>query len=249
MSPITIDEVLTRLDYITSTSIANDDCYGFFAAMYRRVTAAVKADIAAGKFEDGERMECFDVLFANHYLKAYDARRSGKPTTKSWSIAFDIVGFESRTVIQHLLLGMNAHINYDLGLTAAAIGRTPEGLAALRKDYDYINDILEREYAALDGVLNELSPWYGIADALFQDTDEIAIAFSLKRARAEAWAFAERLVLSQNDTLRLAARDTAVTALGNAIAYPKWPLNLMLHVVQLAEPDSNAAITRALAAK
>jgi hypothetical protein len=116
-----IDEVIARLDAIIEQAIADGDRLGLFAVLYRTVTVAVKDGIAAGRFEDGPRMERLDVVFANRYLDAFDRYRRGEPTTASWRAAFD-AGSRSRVVImQHLLLGMNAHINLDLGIAAAEV--------------------------------------------------------------------------------------------------------------------------------
>ena len=67
-------------------------------------------------FEDGVRMERLDVTFANRYLDAFYSWIAGKQITNSWKIAFDSVAQSKSLVIQHLLLGMNAHINLDLGI-------------------------------------------------------------------------------------------------------------------------------------
>jgi len=113
-----IDEVLERLDYIIETSLNNQDPHGAFAALYRRVTAAVKEGIAAGQFDDGPRMERLDVVFANRYLDAWEARKAGQPVTQAWAAVFETAGQGRKLLLQHLLLGMNAHINLDLGIAA-----------------------------------------------------------------------------------------------------------------------------------
>ena len=59
----------------------------------------------------------------------------------SWRVAFDAAARRRPIVLQHLLLGMNAHINLDLGVTAATFAG-PEGLATVRRDFDAINRVL-----------------------------------------------------------------------------------------------------------
>jgi hypothetical protein len=51
---------------------------GFFAALYREVTARIRKGIAEGRFEDGQRMEQFDVLFAAGTSRRW--RRTGPAT-------------------------------------------------------------------------------------------------------------------------------------------------------------------------
>jgi len=63
----TIDEVIDQLDDIIALSIREQNRLGYFAALYRKVTAKVKEGIAEGRFDNGPRMERFDVTFANRY--------------------------------------------------------------------------------------------------------------------------------------------------------------------------------------
>lgn len=61
-------------------------------------------------------MEMLDVIFAQRYISAYKNWKEGKPITDSWKIAFDFGKVKNSMIMQHLLLGINAHINLDLGI-------------------------------------------------------------------------------------------------------------------------------------
>ena len=111
-----IDEVIARLDAIIDRAIVERDRLGFFAVLYRTVTVAVKEGIAARRFQDGPRMERLDIVFANRYLQAFDQHRRGESPTRSWRAAFQAGASRRVVILQHLLLGMNAHINLDLGI-------------------------------------------------------------------------------------------------------------------------------------
>jgi hypothetical protein len=69
----TIDEVIARLDDIIADCKQRQSRIGYFAALYRRMTVEVQTGIAQKNFEDGNRMEQLDVIFANRYLQAYAA--------------------------------------------------------------------------------------------------------------------------------------------------------------------------------
>ncbi|CAN0563847.1 unnamed protein product, partial [Laminaria digitata] len=69
----TIDEVILALDEIIAHAKRDASRLGYFAALYRRVTIKIKEGIASGIYEDPERMEQLDVIFANRYLTAYRA--------------------------------------------------------------------------------------------------------------------------------------------------------------------------------
>ena len=119
--PQTIDEVLHELDQIIHTCRTTGSRFGFFATLYRNVTIKVKEGIAAGVFDDGPRMERFDVAFANRYLAALGRFRQNQSLSNCWRVAFETNGKYWPLIIQQLLVGTNAHINFDLGIAAAAI--------------------------------------------------------------------------------------------------------------------------------
>ena len=118
----TIDSILAQLSAIIADSEKTNSRLGYFAALYYKVTASVKDGIAKGRFGDGPRMEKLDVIFASRYLDALAAWKAGKPLTESWRLAFDASKQSNLLVLQHLLLGMSAHINLDLGIAAVDTG-------------------------------------------------------------------------------------------------------------------------------
>jgi hypothetical protein len=161
MSACTIDEVIEHLDDLIAHARREKSRLGYFAALYRNVTIKVKEGALAGSFEDGARMEQFDVTFANRYLDALERYRRGEEPSKCWRTTFRAAESWHPIVLQHLLLGINAHINLDLGVAAAQTSPGAQ-LAGLRRDFDSINGIL---CAMLDDVQDRLalaSPWMNI---------------------------------------------------------------------------------------
>lgn len=136
-----IDDVLRELDAILDVARRRGTADGYFAALYRRVTAEVKARIARGEFDDGGRMARFDVIFAGRYIEAWWQRERGETPTACWGVAFDSSRSYWPVVMQHLLVGMNAHINLDLGIAAAEVAAAGE-IDALKNDFHTINRIL-----------------------------------------------------------------------------------------------------------
>ena len=114
-----IDEVIAQLGDVIDRSLRERNRLGFFAALYRKVTIKVKEGIVAGRFDDGPRMERLDVIFANRYLEALTRLGSGQAPTPCWALSFEAAATWPPIILQHLLLGMNAHINFDLGIAAA----------------------------------------------------------------------------------------------------------------------------------
>ena len=136
--PQSIDQVLIELDKIIETSIDQGDYLAIFGYVYRRTTAQIKAEILAKSFEDNERMEKLDVIFANRYLDAYHRFMNQQTLSKSWLVSFE-ARYEKLTILQHLLLGMSAHINFDLGIAAAQTAHN-QNIKALKNDFMKVNE-------------------------------------------------------------------------------------------------------------
>ena len=66
----TIQDVIRELDVIIDDSIKTNSRIGLFAYVYRRTTFEIASEIALGHFEDNQRLEDFDMAFANLYLDA-----------------------------------------------------------------------------------------------------------------------------------------------------------------------------------
>lgn len=222
MPATNIDEVLERLDHIIETSQNDRDPHGAFAALYRRVTAAVKDGIAAGQFDDGPRMERLDVVFANRYLDAWEARKAGKPVTEAWASVFEAAGQGRKLLLQHLLLGMNAHINLDLGIAAATVC-PGAAITGLHDDFNRINDLLAQMVDTVQDNLRSVSPLLGIVDWLSKDKDERFAGFGLKATRTLAWHSATRLAALELDAdlqTKIGILDRQVANIGKRIAAP-----------------------------
>src|SRR3712207_2822682 len=92
----------------------------FFLGTYLRTTEAVGAALAAGRFEDPAWVAAWDVDFAGFYLDALEAhRRTADGVAAPWRLAFGAdPGLPPEA---HVLLGMNAHINFDLPQSLVAM--------------------------------------------------------------------------------------------------------------------------------
>ncbi|HWD81789.1 MAG TPA: DUF5995 family protein [Kribbella sp.] len=115
----------------------------FFLSTYLRTTQAVGRAIGKARFEDPAWVELWDVKFAELYLQALDGAVPPRP----WRLAFDAPA--ELPALAHVLLGINAHMNYDL----------PQALLAVISDDDFLDkqlmDRRRRDHERIDGVLAE----------------------------------------------------------------------------------------------
>ncbi len=245
-----IDEAISAMDRNIDRCLAGADTGGFFAAMYRAVTARVRRGIEDGWFDDCDRMERFDVLFARRYLDACRGWEAGSEVTNAWRLAFETSKRSNCIALQHLLLGINAHINLDLGIAAAdAVGAGEIG--ALRDDFERINDVLAEMVDSMQAAIATVSPWSRTVDRIGLRFDEALVSFTLRHARAGAWQFG--VELSELDPDRragaIAARDREVTEFGRRIANPSGPLRLAVSAARLRERNDLATVVDHLVAR
>lgn len=237
--PHTIDDVLQELDQVIFACRKESSRLGFFATLYRNVTIKIKEGITAGAFDDGPRMERLDVAFANRYLSALESFRQNEPLSSCWRIAFQTASNYWPLIIQHLLVGTNAHINFDLGIAAAGIAPGPE-LPALRDDFNRINNILGGMILKVRTDVEELSPWIKFLDRLAPTAEDRIINFSLNKARTSAWLVATMVNSTPPEKLgtKLSILDDGVAMLGSLIGSPNgWLIKLGLHGIRLRESN------------
>ena len=228
------------------------DRVGEFAAMYAAVTRRVRTLSGEGAFEDGVRMAAFVDRFAARYLDAVAAAEEGLPVSRSWSVAFKAAASWRPCVLQHLLLGITAHIGLDLGIVAAEVASGPRGLGLerLRPDFDAINDVLEALVPRVEGAVGELSPAIGLLDKAGGRADALAISRVLSVARALAWHTATELApltgSARAEAIDRIDREVAETA--RVIAHPGLILSSVLLPIRLSERHSVAGSIAVLGA-
>lgn len=236
----TIEEVIDRLQEIIINAENKNDRIGFFAALYHKVTVKVKEDIDNNLFEDGSRLARLDVLFANRYLfAAYEwLKNPDSPLiSKSWKKAFENQNNSRRLVLQHLLLGMNAHINYDLGIAVAESAKNGSNIDDLRKDYNAINNILGSLTYGVINNLNMISPFLSVLGFTGTKSNSMLVQFSLGNARDGAWCFATDLIAkhpAEADAF-IAERDTSIEGLGQMIVTSRGFLKIGIFIIHLFE--------------
>lgn len=243
----TIDEVIHQLEQLIEGCIATKDRIGYFAALYHKVTVRVKEGIVNKEFEDGARMERLDVIFANRFLMAVHQFRHQQACSACWLAAFASCKRHSPLVLQHLLLGMNAHINYDLGIAAVETAGSHD-IRTIRSDFNSINTIIGSLIFEVLTEINRVSPLLSLF-GLHAANPSILIQFSITNARDGAWSFAEDLSSKIMGTPACATcmttRDTSIEKLGLALVRPKGLLRVTRWFIHLFEWKNPAKVIKA----
>ena len=235
----TIDEVLIKMDEIVAECIAANSRIGYFAILYRQVTRRIKQGILALEFEDNPRMERLDVLFAGRFIEAYETWKTGNKPTQSWLDAFEASKSTKHLVLQHLFLGINAHINLDLGISAA---ETMEGepIQGIQNDFNKINAVLAELVDGVKSNISTVSPVFGLLIPLAKGRDEMLLNFSIQLARDGAWKYAGEYYAANDKPLILADRDQNISKLARKLINPGKFLSFLIKIVGFAEWKSVA---------
>lgn len=230
-----IDEVISHLDDVINQSRQRESRIGYFACLYRKMTISVKEGIAKNAFEDGKRMELLDVIFANRYLQAWDAYINKMRCSNAWCAAFDACENNSLIVLQHLVLGINTHINLDLAI-AAAETCPGDQIFALQHDFDSINDVIAHLFQSVQDDLTQVWPPLKMLASIANHSQETVLNFNITLARKASWANALILATLQgNDKDRhISTMDNAVVELAQRIINPGFGAHFILrHIADM----------------
>jgi len=186
-----IDELIARMAAMLGPLEADGDQRRYFHATYQRTTIAVAEQIKRGGFADPGWVERWDVAFADLYLDALETTLAGQRPSRPWDIAFSAPA--GLPPLRHVLLGMNAHINYDLPQALLAVITDAEFgdaslLARREADHQAIDGVLASRVGAEDDELARLSGPPPLLDRLLRPFNRLGTQRFLREARVKVWA-------------------------------------------------------------
>jgi hypothetical protein len=212
---------------------AANDRRAIFVGAYLTITSAMDEAIEAGEFRDGPWVQSYLVNFAQLYMEAFRAFEQGdlEHVPTAWRVAFELSANGEGLAIQHLLLGVNAHINHDLAIALMRSGIDPDRPMRY-DDHTGVNEVLKRTANTLQEHVERLySPALRILDEIFGQWDEEFSCLMVDRARESAWAHCLDLVgcTCEDDEAAVMRRiDEHAGALAHLIATPHAsPINLI----------------------
>jgi len=191
-----IDELITRMNVLLEPLESAGDKRRYFHATYQRTTVAVAEEIKRGGFADPGWVEEWDVAFAGLYLDALEADLAGHRPSRPWAIAFGAPA--GLPPLRHVLLGMNAHINYDLPQAIVAVISDeqfddPALIARREADHRAIDGVLASRVGAEDEELASLSGPAPLLDRVLAPLNRLGTQRFLREARQKVWANATAL--------------------------------------------------------
>jgi Family of unknown function (DUF5995) len=158
-----------------------------FMTTYQRTTQAVGDAVDAAYFEDPEWVVRWDVAFADLFIAAHDADQVDGHVSRPWRLAFQADPRQSTIV--HLLLGMNAHINYDLPQATLSVITDQDFedhvlIDRRRRDHERINKILARRVTAEDHAIGGAR---SALDRILTPANRLSSRRFLREAQSKVW--------------------------------------------------------------
>ncbi len=202
--------VVDRMQQLIDGWEAANDRRAIFLTCYAMMTRNMLLAAEAGEFEDNQWVSLLLHRFADYYFEALAAYENGDPTTPAvWQFTFETTRGAEIHVLQHLILGVNAHINYDLVLALFDLlgsewdTLSPEACQMRYRDHCHVNDIIYRTIDSVqDQVVERYSPLMDVVDRLFGRIDEWAIQRLIVTWRDEVWEATQRLIDAPSDAVK-----------------------------------------------
>lgn len=188
-------DIIQQMQQQAQTWRSAGDHRSVFLECYTLMTANMLRSIDDGRFRDGIWAKKLLLRFADYYFVALDAYGcTDKECVTVWTFAHDCSCGKDLHVLQHLLLGINAHINYDLVLSLVDL-LEPEWkeLSESRRQDRYADHCLVNEViaATIDTVQDEVverhDPRMDLIDRLLGRLDERLLSALITRWRQGVW--------------------------------------------------------------
>jgi Family of unknown function (DUF5995) len=221
--------VVDRMQELITRWEALADRRATFLTCYMMMTRNMLAAIDRQEFEDPTWVAALLRRFADYYfvaLEEYEQDHAKAPMV--WKIAHDATCDRRVMAVQELLLGVNAHINYDLVFALVDLlgpewdALSEDRRAARYADHSRVNDVIGRTIDDVQGqVLERDSRFLALIDNLLGPVDELLTSRLIAHWRDTVWHNAVRLLeareAGERDRLIEEIEQDAIR-LGNLIA-------------------------------
>ncbi len=231
----TIDDMLLSLDAIIAKSQADSSRIGYFACVYRKIVRIMHEQIEAEVFDDAPRVQRLLMVLVRRYLDAYTAYAHKHETSDSWRLCFEASKRDDITLIQHILLGLNALVNVDLGIAVSQV--------SVHKSVNTIEDDFLRFIQILVAVINSVQTeleeiWIPMRTLDKMSLKNVGILhFNMHLSKEHAWNVARELShlrFNQHKTF-IEHLDKTVESWGQKILKPSLTQKPYLKLIKWSE--------------
>jgi len=182
--------------------------YFLFNKSYLVVTTHMQQAIQENRFNNPLFIEKFIISFAAYYFKAINGSAGKVPDLSlPWQKLNDYAALRSAPVFISLMLGANAHINYDLpqALTKLMQEDKPE---KLRSDLSIMNTLLMKSGREIIGLFEEKNALLDFLKRRFQFMYYRPAMYTILYWRIKAWRGYNMLAKDQGAMIRISTKST-----------------------------------------
>ncbi len=194
--------IVTRMQLLLQQWEDKSDHKVVFLRCYQMMTKNMLLAIDQQEFKDPAWVNRLLHRFADYYFVALEAYEQDPATAPvAWQLAHSSANNPNNLPLQNLLLGINAHINYDLVLSLVdLLGSEWSNLSDDRRaeryfDHCHVNEIISRTIDAVqDQILEPSMPVMDLLDQLLGKYDELIVSRLITQWRDNVWESATRLL-------------------------------------------------------
>lgn len=209
------DSIIDKMQAFIDRWEPGGDRRAIFLSCYAMMTRNMLVAVHEDQFEDGPWVSNLLQRFADYYFVALDAyERDPFSAPQVWQVAFSANQSPKTHVLQHLILGVNAHINYDLVFTLSDLlapewaHLSPEQRRIRYRDHCHVNEIIYQTIDAVqDQVIERHTPDMDLVDKFMGRLDEWITSRLISSWREQVWESATRFVQAGDDTSRAAMQQ------------------------------------------
>ncbi len=190
------------------------DPRAIFLRCYSMMSANMLQALADNRFQNKEWVNKLLHRFAEYYFDALACFDCGETVPAVWQQVHQLSSQKKLHVLQHLLLGVNAHINYDLVLSLHDMLKndwnklSPQERHSRYQDHVLVNTIIAETIDVVqDEVVEQYSPYMNIIDRFMGRLDEKLLVGLISRWRESVWENAVHMLNSQEAEEKEAVRQ------------------------------------------
>ncbi len=166
-----------------------------FAHTYLLMTTNMMEALDQGEYHDAGWVRRLLERFASYYFNALEHYENAWFSTPPvWRVAFQVAENPQTTTAQHLLLGINAHINHDLVLTLIDMlkdewaGLSPDQKQQRYDDHTHVNQVIAGTMEATQQeIVSRYSPILDALNKVSFHLDFIVVSQLINHWRERVW--------------------------------------------------------------
>lgn len=201
----TKQSVIKKMEDIAQQWENQQDPRAIFLRCYSMMSANMLQALEDQRFQNTDWVSVLLHRFADYYFDALACFDCGEAVPAVWQHVHQLSTGKKLHVLQHLLLGVNAHINYDLVLTLNDVleqdwkDLSPEDRQSRYQDHVTVNTIIAETIDTVqDEVVEQYSPRMDLIDRIMGRLDEKLLVGLISRWRESVWKNAVHMLDCQD---------------------------------------------------